>query len=102
MDIAVPIANKHQTAGGLVFVGDWNRYIHGFDVKTGELLWQTRGQASAQGFPMSYAVQGRQYIAIPVGFGAAGSWFSQIPNKLAPEIKRPSAGNAIMVFALPE
>lgn len=90
------------TAGGLVFVGDWNRYIHGFDVKTGELLWQTRVQASAQGFPMSYAVQGRQYIAVPVGFGAAGSWFSQIPNKLAPEIKRPRAGNAIMVFALPE
>ena len=50
---------------------------------------------------MSYAAQGRQYIAVPVGFGAAGSWFGQIPNKLAPEIKRPSAGNAIMVLRFP-
>jgi alcohol dehydrogenase (cytochrome c) len=85
-----------------VFVGDWNRYLHAFDVKTGDLLWQTRASASVQGYPISYAVAGRQYIAVPVGIGATGTWFGLVPNKLVPEIKRPSNGNAIVVFALPQ
>jgi alcohol dehydrogenase (cytochrome c) len=89
------------TAGGLVFVGDWNRYIYAYDVKSGAQLWQTRAATSAQGFPISYAVRGRQYIAVPVGVGAA-SWGTEIPIKLTPELKRPNSGNSIMVFALPQ
>jgi alcohol dehydrogenase (cytochrome c) len=89
------------TAGGLVFVGDWNRYINAYDVKSGNLLWQTRAATSPQGFPISYAVRGRQYIAVPVGVGAA-SWGTEIPIKLTPELKRPNSGNSIMVFALPQ
>ena len=88
------------TAGGLAFIGDWNRYINAYDVKTGELLWQTRAAQSPQGFPISYAAGGRQYVAIPVGVGAA-SWGTAIPQLLTPELKRPLSGNAIMVFALP-
>jgi alcohol dehydrogenase (cytochrome c) len=88
------------TAGGLVFVGDWNRYIVAYDVKTGDKLWQTRSIASASGFPISYAVRGRQYVAIPVGTGA-GSWATGA-GQFIPDMKRPSTGNAIMVFALPE
>src|SRR5262249_134633 len=80
------------TAGGLVFVGDWNRYINAYDVKTGDLLWQTRAATSPQGFPISYAAGGRQYIAVPVGVGAA-SWGTEIPIKLTPELKRPNGGN---------
>lgn len=41
------------TAGGLVFLGDWNRYINAYDVKTGDRLWQTGAATSAQGFPIS-------------------------------------------------
>jgi alcohol dehydrogenase (cytochrome c) len=89
------------TAGGLVFVGDWNRYINAYDVATGELLWQTRASTSPQGFPITYAVEGRQYVAMPVGVGAA-SWGTAIPIALIPEIKRPNTGNALFVFALPE
>jgi alcohol dehydrogenase (cytochrome c) len=69
-------------------------------VKTGDLLWQTRAAQSPQGFPISYAARGRQYVAIPVGVGAA-SWGTAIPLLLTPELKRPNSGNAIMVFALP-
>jgi alcohol dehydrogenase (cytochrome c) len=87
------------TAGGLVFVGDWNRYLNAYDVKTGDRLWQTRSIASGSGFPISYAVRGRQYVAIPVGAGA-GSW-ANAAAQFIPELKRPSTGNAIMVFALP-
>jgi alcohol dehydrogenase (cytochrome c) len=89
------------TGGGLVFVGDWNRYINAYDTASGKLLWQNRVTTSPQGFPITYAVGGRQYVAVPVGIGAA-SWGTSIPIVLAPEIKRPSGGNALFVFALPE
>jgi hypothetical protein len=48
---------------------------------------------------MTYAVNGKQYIAVPAGTGG-GSWGTQIPDQLTPEITRPNA-NAIYVFALP-
>jgi alcohol dehydrogenase (cytochrome c) len=89
------------TGGGLVFVGDWNRYLNAYDVSNGTLLWQNRLTTSPQGFPITYAVGGRQFVAVPVGVGAA-SWGTTIPLLLAPEIKRPSSGNALFVYALPE
>ena len=67
---------------------------------TGELLWQTRLPTSVQGFPISYAVEGRQYVAIPVGVGAQ-AW-STIPLRLTPEVRRPETGNGLYLFALPE
>lgn len=89
------------TGGGLVFIGDWNRYMYAYDVKTGEKLWETRATTSPQGFPITYSVRGRQYLAVPIGVGSA-SWGDTIPTLLAPDLKRPESGNAIMVYALPE
>jgi alcohol dehydrogenase (cytochrome c) len=89
------------TAGGLVFTGDWNRYVHAFDARTGDLLWQTRAGASVQGGIVTYSVRGRQYVAVPVGTGAS-SWANQAPAQATPELKRPRHGNAIVVFALPQ
>ena len=89
------------TAGGLAFVGDWDRHFYAYDAQTGAVLWQTRTPTSAQGFPITYSVRGRQYVAVPSGFGG-GSWTSLVPIELTPEIKRPAAGNSILVFALPE
>jgi alcohol dehydrogenase (cytochrome c) len=89
------------TGGGLVFVGDWNRYVNAYDVASGKLLWQNRLTTSPQGFPITYSVGGRQYLAVPVGIGAA-SWGTTIPIVMAPDIKRPSGGSALFVFALPE
>ena len=89
------------TAGGLVIVGDWNRYMYAFDAESGEKLWQTRVTTSAQGFPMTYMIDGKQYLALPVGVGGA-SWSSMLPRDLAPELTRPLNGNSIHVFALPD
>lgn len=89
------------TAGGLVFAGDWNRYMFAFDAEDGDILWQTRLTTSAQGFPISYLVDGKQYVALPAGVGGA-SWSGMIPRELAPELNRPRNGNSINVFALPE
>ena len=89
------------TAGGLVFAGDWDRHMYAYDAATGDILWQTRLPTSAQGFPISYLADGKQYVAMPVGIGGA-SWSTMLPNDLSPEIRRPSNGNSIHVFALPK
>lgn len=88
------------TAGGLAFGGDWDRHMYAYDAATGKILWQTRLLTSAQGFPITYLAKGKQYVAMPAGTGG-GSWSSVIPAELAPEIRGPKSGNAIVVFALP-
>ena len=87
-----------------MFVGDWERYILAYDVESGEQLWQTRLTTMANGFPITYAVDGRQYIAFGAGnSGGGSSWTSIIPGDLLSDLKNPrSGGNAIFVFALPE
>ncbi len=89
------------TAGGLVFAGDFDRYVYAYDAVTGEILWQTRLVTSAQGFPVTYLANGKQYVAVPAGVGG-GSWATLIPSELIPEIRRPNHGNSIYVFALPD
>jgi alcohol dehydrogenase (cytochrome c) len=89
------------TAGGVVFGGDWDRYMYAYDAATGKILWQTRLPTSAQGFPITYLAKGKQYIAMPAGIGG-GSWSTLIAPELAARIRRPNSGNALLVFALPE
>ena len=89
------------TAGELVFAGDWDRYFYAFSADDGEVLWQSRLTTSTQGFPISYSVAGKQYVAVPTGISGA-SWSSSLPRELAPELSRPGTGSAIHVFALPE
>jgi alcohol dehydrogenase (cytochrome c) len=89
------------TAGGLVFGGDWDRHMYAYDASTGAILWQTRLPTSAQGFPITYLARGKQYVAMPAGYGG-GSWSTLLPPELAPEIRRPNSGNTLMVFALPD
>jgi PQQ-dependent dehydrogenase (methanol/ethanol family) len=89
------------TAGGIGFVGDVDRVFRAFDVRTGETLWQTRLGTSVQGYPVSFAIGGRQYVAVTTGRGGFESP-RLIPRTLAPELKYPQTGNAIYVFALPD
>ena len=89
------------TAGGLVFAGDWDRHVYAYDAATGEILWQTRLVTSAQGFPVTYRANGKQYVAVPAGIGGA-SWAMLLPAELTPEIRRPNHGNSIHVFTLPD
>jgi len=88
------------TGGGLVIGGDWDRHMYAYDAATGKILWQTRLITSAQGFPITYLAKGKQYVAMPAGTGG-GSWSTLIPSELAPEIRQPKSGNALLVFALP-
>src|SRR6185369_1577132 len=89
-----------STAGGVAFVGDMDRYFRAVDVKTGKVLWETRLGTSVQGFPLSFSVGGKQYIAVSTGLGGGSP--RMVPGILAPEVHYPSNGNALYVFALPD
>jgi alcohol dehydrogenase (cytochrome c) len=89
------------TGGGFAIVGDWDRYLYAHDATTGRVLFQTRLSTSVQGFPITYAVNGRQYLAVPAGTGGGG-WSTSLPGELTPEKKIAPSANAIFVFALPE
>jgi len=80
------------TAGGLVFGGDANGRFRAFDHESGEVLWEINLGSSVSGYPISFAVDGKQYVAVNTGGGQ--------PN-LTPEL-RPSRGTNLYVFALPD
>jgi alcohol dehydrogenase (cytochrome c) len=88
------------TDGGVTFVGDLDRTFHAFDTATGKELWKTRLGTSVQGFPIAFAVGGKQYVAVPVGLGGGSP--RQVPRTIEPDVKHPQNGNALYVFTLPE
>src|SRR5262249_12618296 len=55
------------TAGRLVFIGDFYRYFRALDADNGKILWEIPLSAPITGYPISYAVNGKQYIAVPIG-----------------------------------
>jgi alcohol dehydrogenase (cytochrome c) len=89
-----------STAGGIVFVGDLDRRFRAIDAATGEILWETRLATSVQGFPITYRVDGTQYVAVPTGIGGGSP--RVVPGLIAPDVRHPPFGNALYVFALPE
>jgi alcohol dehydrogenase (cytochrome c) len=96
-----PNTSALTTGGGLVVVGDFDRYLRIYDAASGTVLFQTRLPTSVQGFPITYAVGGRQYIAVPVGTGG-GQWVTTIPADLTPESKVAQNANGMFVFSLPQ
>ena len=84
------------TGGGLLFGGDVAGRFRAFDQKTGHVLWQTNLGSQVTGFPITYSVAGRQYIAVSVGQAVNTAGYLAI----TPEI-RPSNNNSLYVFALP-
>ena len=83
------------TGGGLIFGGDNNGRFKAWDQETGEVLWEINLGSAVTSFPISYAVDGKQYVAVGTGTASTASLF----GRLTPEI-RPSAGNNLFVFAL--
>ena len=86
------------TAGNLLFHGDLSRTFKAFDVATGEALWQTTLPGNISVSTISYAVNGRQYIAVMTGDNL------KVPEllTLTPELGPATGNTGIHVFALPE
>jgi quinoprotein glucose dehydrogenase len=76
------------TASGLIFVAaTMDSDIRAFDLHTGKLLWQYKLPAGGQAKPMTYAIDGKQYMVIVAGgHGALGT----------------RRGDYVIAFALPQ
>lgn len=93
------MASVLATGGGLVFTGDLEGNALAFDASDGKLLWSFATGSGLRGSPISYAVGGKQYIAVPSGWGGvAAAGFS----RAFPALADAPRGSTLFVFTLPE
>ena len=64
---SAPWGGSLATAGGLVFAGDMQGYLMAFDAASGKITWRTQIGGAVTASPMSYAVDGKQYVAVASG-----------------------------------
>ena len=60
-------AGMMTTASDLLFTGGREGYFYAFDAKTGKLLWKTNLGGSIVNAPVTYAIDGRQYVSVISG-----------------------------------
>jgi alcohol dehydrogenase (cytochrome c) len=86
------------TAGNLLFFGDLEHHLRALDQETGKVLWDEMLPGPIANSTITYAVNGRQYVAVYTGDGQL------TPSVVAynKELKSARRVNTIQVFALPE
>jgi len=84
------------TAGGLIFAGDANGRFKALDDRSGRVVWETNLGSPVSGYPITFAVEGKQYVAVATG----PSGVATATLRLTPELKPSNAGQ-VYVFALP-
>jgi alcohol dehydrogenase (cytochrome c) len=80
------------TAGGLVFGGDQAGRFRALDASSGKVLWEVNLGSPVTGYPIAYAINGREYIAVSGGGGLGAARGAGRGGPIA---------NNIFVFALP-
>jgi alcohol dehydrogenase (cytochrome c) len=89
-----------DTAGGVVFEGSFDRFLHAYDDATGAELWNIRMNDVPNSCPITFSVGGKEYLGVVVGSGGA---ITQTFPALVPEIRLPpDHGAAVWVFELPD
>ena len=87
------------TAGGVIFAGALDRWFTAYDETNGKNLWRVRLNDVPNSAPITYTANGKQYIAVVVGYGGAQA--ASFPQ-LTPEIALPVArSSTIWAFELP-
>jgi len=85
------------TAGGLVFTGTPEGTFKAFDDTTGKELWSFQTGTGIVGQPVTYTMDGEQYVAVVAGWGGAVPlWGGEVAEK----VKNLSQGGSIWVFKL--
>lgn len=92
----VPMGSVLTTAGGLVVVGDLNRRMHVLDQETGKVLFETVLAGPITGYPISYSIEGKQYIAVT---GGGGTELEKL-RELLPNYRELPGVNSVYVFTL--
>ena len=91
-------ASALATAGGLVFGGTADRQFFALHSETGKLLWQTRLNGDVSGAPVTYTIDGKQYIA--VGSGGRAAPTTTLGRLVGVDV--PQGSGVVWVFALPD
>ena len=86
------------TGGDLVFGGDVAGMLRAFDATTGKVLWESDLGATVTGHPVTFAVNGKQYVAVSTGRSNVTGGLT----RLTPEAVPAEGANKLFVFALPE
>ena len=85
-----------STGGELLFGGDVNGRFRAYDQQNGDILWEVNLGSPVNGYPATFEVDGRQFVAVSTG----GSGLAFGLGRLTPEL-RTGSGNQLYVFALP-
>jgi alcohol dehydrogenase (cytochrome c) len=94
-----PLASVLATAGNLVFVPDARGVLHAYNAETGTELWSHYNGVGHNGGIMSYSAGGKQYIAVPAGWGSMVA--DEFPALFGEPYKSmPKDAGALVVFAL--
>ena len=89
------------TGGGLVFAGGTNdRQFRAFDAKDGRLLWQAAMPSGVTAVPVSYEVDGEQYVAVQAGWGVDAQRMQNGVDALTKRVHPVPQGGTVMVFKL--
>jgi alcohol dehydrogenase (cytochrome c) len=88
------VTSMLSTAGDLVFTGEATGEFNAYDARSGALLWQFQTGSGIHGNPITYRVNGKQYVAIPVGWGG---WL----EGFAPRNYGGPRATSLYVFSLP-
>ena len=88
------VASVLTTGGDLVFAGEPTGEFNAYDARTGKRLWTHQTGSGHHSSPVSYSVEGKQYIAVPAGWGGWVKGF-------APGTLGVPRGDALLAYALP-
>jgi alcohol dehydrogenase (cytochrome c) len=87
------------TAGNLVFTGTPEGYLKAFDAKTGAELWKFNTGSGIVGSPVTWEMDGEQYVSIVSGWGGAVPlWGGEVAKK----VKDINQGGMLWTFKLPK
>jgi len=94
---APPVSGNLTTDSGLLFSGSVDRYFRAVDQSDGSVLWQQRLDNSPSSYPITYRVDGKQYVAVATN---SGSFLANNMERTA-GVNNPPTGATLWVFALP-
>jgi quinohemoprotein ethanol dehydrogenase len=89
-----------STAGGLVFIGQASGDLAAYDASTGEKLWHFNCGRPISASPISYAIDGAQYVAVLVGWGGDPAIEGSMSEPGGLRMTYRDGGRGLFVFAL--